>query len=63
MEKYNHDEDEMDKGVFTSVVDLAKAFEEVQLKVAWAWTMHFVFPAANSSGALRTLAASAVGAL
>ena len=35
MKKYNYDVEEMDKGAVTLVVDRAKAFENVQLKVAW----------------------------
>ena len=34
----------MDEGAATLVVDFAKAFDKVPLKVVWAWTMHFGFP-------------------
>ena len=32
----------MDQVTVTLVVDLTTAFENVQLKVVWAWAMHFV---------------------
>ena len=41
MENYNGEE--MDQGTVTLVVDLAKAFENVQLTTVWAWAMHFGF--------------------
>ena len=31
----------MDQGAVTLVVELEKAFEHMQLKVVWAWAMHF----------------------
>ena len=44
VEKYNHNVEETDQGAVALVVDLAKAFQEVQFRVEWAWCMHIVFP-------------------
>ena len=44
MEKHNYNVEEMDQGAVTLVVDLAKAFAKMQLKVVWAWAMHIGFP-------------------
>ena len=43
MEKYNYNEEEVDQGAVTLVVDLAKAFAKVQLKVVCAWALHSGF--------------------
>ena len=43
-EQYNFHVEEMYHGAVTLVVDLAKAFVRVQLKVVWASAMHFGFP-------------------
>ena len=42
-EQYNSNVEEMDQVAAILVVDLAKAFENVQLNVVWAWAMHFCF--------------------
>ena len=44
LEKSNSNEEEVDQGAVTLVVDLARAFEHVQLKVACAWAMHHGVP-------------------
>ena len=44
MDKYNYNVEELDQCAVTMVVDLAKAFEKVQLKVVRACAMHFGFP-------------------
>ena len=36
--------EEMDEGAVTLVVDLARTFGKVQLKVAWAWATRNGFP-------------------
>ena len=43
MDKYSYNREGMGKGAVTLVVDFAQAFEKVQLKVVWAWAMHFDF--------------------
>ena len=48
----------MDQGIVTLVVDSASAFEIVQLKVVWAWMMHFLDFATISQGILRVLSVS-----
>ena len=44
VETYNNNVEDIDQGAVTLVVDLAKALEEVQLEVVWAWAAHFGFP-------------------
>ena len=52
----------MDQGAVTLVVDSARAFEIVQLKVVWAWMMHFLDFATISQGILRVLSVSSTSA-
>ena len=52
----------MDQGAVTLVVDSARAFEIVQLKVVWAWMMHFLDFATISQGTLRVLSVSSTSA-
>ena len=44
MEKHNYNAEEMHGGAVTFAVDVAKAFQKVQLKVVWASAVHFGFP-------------------
>ena len=44
MDKYSYNVEEMDKGTVSSVVDLARALEKVQLKVVWALVTHIGAP-------------------
>ena len=61
MDKYNYNVEEMNQGTVTMVVDLAKAFETVQIKVVWAWATHFWVPAEKSSSTVLVLSASTKG--
>ena len=51
---YNYNVEELDKGAATVVVDLAKAYEKLQLKVVLAWTTHVGFPQRTIPGTLST---------
>ena len=63
MEKYNYNVQEMDHRAVTLVVDLAKAFEKVQLKSGVGLDGALRLPSAHSASFLWVLSAPAQGAL
>ena len=63
MGKYSYNVGELDQGAVTSVVDLAKAFEQVHITVVWCWSNVFRFFAAIFKSCLRVLSAPAKGDL